>query len=274
MNMRTLSIKSSLLSIAFALCSCRTAQRADGSYRLEFVWDGGLRDVKVFRKGTDKEAAASFREELLTNAEPVVANEMKKSNLVKARGTLDVSASGPPPYTFVFDGVHISNPDLSELFGAVDADDTEKIRTLVSRDQNVNERELPSQRSALFMAAAGGRQRSLQTLLELGAGANMCDFENDSPLHAAVVANSEQSVKSLISAGANVDHPNAAGVTPMMAAAQLGRIAILELLLRSGAKVNLKSASGETAESIARDTGNLKAASILQHFSERNQNRK
>jgi uncharacterized protein len=270
MTMRTLSINALLLSCAFTLCSCHKDERADGSYRVNFVWDGEGRNYKVVRKSTNKEADSAFRTEILRDAEPIVASEMRKANLVKAEGTFDVSAWGPPPYRFFVSGMQILNADFLELLRAVESDDTEKIRTTIARDPIViNGKELPSERSALFMAAAGRRQRSLQTLLILGADPNGSDFQNDSPLHAAVVADSIESVKLLISAGARVNQQNGAGITPTMEAAQLDRIEILRLLLRSGANTSLQSTNGETAETIARRAGNLKAATVLQNFSTR-----
>jgi hypothetical protein len=254
-----------ILGIVFV--GCRKPERADGKYVLVFAWDGKIQKSQLFRDGADSEVRPAVRDEVLRNAEPAIAEQLKKANLRYAGGKVKVTVSGPPPYAVFTGTVEISNPNISKLFAAVERENVDKIRLLTAQDHNVNQREVPSERTALFTAAAGSHVKSLQTLLELGADPALSDFEGDSPLHAAVVADSLMAVESLITAGSNVNARNRVGVTPLMVAANLGRIHILQILLRSGANISLKSDNGKTALIFARDAAQKKAIVILEPFS-------
>ena len=245
------------------LSGCRTPDRADGRYELDFVWDGEIQKTQLFREHANSEVRTGIRDELLRKAKPVIAEQLKNANLRNAQGKLKVTVSGPPPYTFFTGAVEISTPDISELFAAVESDNVDKIKILVAQNDNLDQRELPSERTAVYMAAAGGHVNSLRTLLQLGADPALPDFEGDSPLHAAVTADSQLAVQQLIDAGVNINCANGVGLTPLMVAAHLGRIRALEMLLRSGADPSLKSRNGKTALSFARDSGQTQVMAIL-----------
>jgi hypothetical protein len=250
------------------LSGCHPPQRADGRYEIVFVWDGRVQKAQLFREHSDSEVGTPVRDNVLRNAEPSIAEQLKKANLGYAQGKLKVTVSGPPPYTFFTGAVEISTPNISELFAAVESENVDKIKLLVARNDNLNQKELPSERTAVFMAAAGSHVKSLRALLELGADPALPDFEGDSPLHAAVTADSQPAVEQLIAAGLNINCANGVGLTPLMVAANLGRIRVLELLLRSGADSSLKSRNGKTALSFARDAGQMKVVTILERSRE------
>jgi uncharacterized protein len=267
---REFSIRRLSLGVAFALylglvlCGCLTTERADGKYEVRFVWDGETRKAQVFRDQANREVRTAIRNEVLRNAEPAIAERLRKANLRYAQGKLEIELSGPPPYAIFTGAIQISSPSISDLFAAVESDNVDKIKVLTAQYHNVNQRDLPSERTALFMAAAGGHVNSLRMLIHLGADPTTPDFEGDSPLHAAVIADSQPSVESLIAAGANINSANGAGLTPLMVAANLGRIRILQLLLRSGADPSLRSNNGKTALHFARDAGQNQAMTILE----------
>jgi uncharacterized protein len=257
------SIVAALL-LLMLLDSCHVGPRADGNYVIRFAWDRGLREVEVVRERTDRQLPAAIRNEVVGEAEPIIEEQLKKANLTRAEGELRLVLSGPPPYAVFPSGIQILRPSISELFAAVDLEDVDKIKALVSQHQNVNQRELPNQRTALFMAAAGRRIRSLQALLDLGADPNIPDFEGDTPLGTAAIAGDRTAVQLLINAGAQVDHANGVGLTPLMKAADIGQVGTLELLLRSGADPNLKASNGKTALTFAREAGHKGAIAILE----------
>jgi len=246
------------------LSGCRTPERADGRYEFVFVWDGEIQKAQLFREHANSEVRTAVRDELLREVKPVIAEQLKNANLRNARGKVKVTVSGPPPYTFFTGAVEISTPNISELFSAVESDNVNRIKILLAQNDNLNQRELPSERTAVYMAAAGGHVNSLRTLLQLGADPTLPDFEGDSPLHAAVTADSQPSVQQFIDAGVNINCANAVGLTPLMVAAHLGRMRVLEMLLRSGADPSLKSRNGKTALSFARDAGQMQVITILE----------
>jgi uncharacterized protein len=253
------------LFLLMLLDGCHAGSRAEGDYVLRFVWDRGLRQVEVARDhADDNQLPAAVRGEVIKEAEPIIQEQLKKANLTAAQGELKLILSGPPPYAVFTPGIQILSPSISDVFAAVELEDVDKIEALVSQHKNVNQRELPSQRTALFMAAAGRCVKSLRALLDLGADPNVPDFEGDTPLGAAVVADSKASAQLLINAGAKVNHANGVGLTPLMKAAELDRVGILELLLRSGANSDLKAGNGKTALMFAREAGHKRAVAILE----------
>jgi hypothetical protein len=253
-----------VLFLLILILACRVHSGAGGSYEVVFVWNGYLRSAEVIREGSTHTITANVRDDIIREAEPIIREQLKRANLVEAEGKLKLVLSGLPPYVVSSSGIQILRPSISQLLGAVEREDVKEINALVSRNRNVNQKELPSERTALFMAAAGGRLKSLRALLALGADPNLPDFEGDTPIQAAVVADSPKSVQLLIDAHAQCDYANGVGVTPLMKAAELGRTEILKMLLRSGANRNLKANNGQTPLMFAREAGHSRAAEILQ----------
>jgi hypothetical protein len=264
------------LAVALLLTSlfvgCNVGVWPSGSYTLSFVWDGTLRQIDVMRERYDqkthttKKLPAGVRERVvvLHEAKPLIAEQLRRANLTKARGVLRLGLPSPPPYTSFLLDFQIVNPSFSDLDAAVEQEDIARIKELISRDHNVNQRELLGERTVLYQAAAGRKLRSMQALLKLGADPNIPDLWGGTPLRIAVLADSKASVELLIGAGAKIDHADENGVTPLMMAADMDRVAILELLLQAGANPNLKAANGKTAVMFARDAGHMQAVAILE----------
>ena len=94
-------------------------------------------------------------------------------------------------------------------------------------------------RTALSAAAWRGDAKSVRTLLQFGASANICTPTEISPLHRAIEGRSYECVDLLIHHGANVNHKNKRGRLPLHYACRIDDDAkICELLLRSGAFVD------------------------------------
>jgi Ankyrin repeats (3 copies) len=258
------------LAVALLLASlfvgCNVGLWPSGSYTLSFVWDGTLRQIDVMRERYDQKLPAGVRERVvvLHEAKPLIAEQLRRANLTKARGVLRLGLPSPPPYTSFLLDFQIVNPSFSDLDAAVEQEDIARITELISRDHNVNQRELLGESTVLYQAAAGRKLRSMQALLKLGADPNIPDLWGGTPLRIAVLADSKASVELLIGAGAKIDHADENGVTPLMMAADMDRVAILELLLQAGANPNLKAANGKTAVMFARDAGHTQAVAILE----------
>jgi hypothetical protein len=217
---------------------CSRPRSVNGLYAATFEWDLALKDLKIDRIQGDVLTSAA-KSTIDTQLAKDIGERLAKANLSNAKGNLNFSVSGKPPYVLLLGKFEITEPDISDLMLAVEREDTSTIASLVFRYHNVNQKELPSQRTALHNASSGGKANSASQLLALGADPNIPDFEGDTPLIAAVAANNLAIAKALISAGAKVNQANQNGVTPLMRASKLGRTEMVKLLLRSGASQDL-----------------------------------
>ncbi|XP_024912322.1 ankyrin repeat and SOCS box protein 13-like isoform X2 [Cynoglossus semilaevis] len=93
-------------------------------------------------------------------------------------------------------------------------------------------------RSAVHEAAAQGRVKQLQQLIEEGAAVNTVAVDSITPLHEACIQGQTQCVRLLLNAGAQVDARNIDGSTPLCDACAAGSIECVRLLLEHGATVN------------------------------------
>jgi hypothetical protein len=253
-----------VLLVLVLLAGCQPRSGAAGDYLVTFSWDKGLRQVQVVRERRDQPLSARVRETVVKEAEPIIAEALKKANLTKAEGRLGLKLLGDPPYLVPYASIEIVHPSFQDLLTAAEADDVDKIGFLISRDQNVNQRDLGSGYSALFIAASASHVKVIAKLLELHADPNITDTDGDTPLAVAVVADCAPCIKLLLDAGAQVNCADSVGLTPLMRSADLGRVAILEQLLRSGANPRLKAKNGKTALMFARESGQKQAATILE----------
>lgn len=90
-------------------------------------------------------------------------------------------------------------------------------------------------RTTLSAAAWRGDAKSVRTLLQFGASANICTPAELSPFHWAIKSRSDECVELLIQHGANVNHKNKRGKLPLHYACRIDDNAqICDLLLRSG----------------------------------------
>jgi hypothetical protein len=184
---------------------CERQPAINGEFNVSYTWTEGRIGNAVIQMEKPKESISdNTRDAVIETVQPYVADTMQASGLNRAKGHITVSISGTPPYFVRIGTSAITEPDFSELRSAVETENIDRIRQLVITFNNVNQRELPSRQTALAIAAVGGRIKSLQALLALGADPNIADSIGVTPLMNAVLAGREEAVTALVHAGANV----------------------------------------------------------------------
>ena len=126
----------------------------------------------------------------------------------------------------------VTKRQLSTLHEAVNANDIEKVKALLSNGADVNARNKMGD-TPLHVAAT-------ELLLAKGADVNGKSEDGMTPMHAAAASNSEDVAELLLAKGANVNAKSNTGMTPLHLAAMYNARDVAELLLANGADVNAK----------------------------------
>ena len=156
-----------------------------------------------------------------------------------------------------------SNTD--DLFAAIEKNDIQKVRYLLSISTDVNAKDPYASMTPLMMAAYDGYTEIARLLIEKGADVNArggVDMDM-TPLIYAASQDRVDMVKLLLDKGANVDTKTQYGWTPLFFAASRGRVDIAKLLIDKGADVNAKLPTGETALAEAEKQGNSDMVKLL-----------
>jgi serine/threonine protein kinase len=117
------------------------------------------------------------------------------------------------------------------LYDALEARDTERLRTLLDRGTPPNVAE--GQSSPLHEAVRLGEPGFVRMLLEKGANPNARDYSGETPLHEALRRRDRDMVGALLDFGANPNLPDRMGLTPLQAAGSDGYL--VRRLLEKGA---------------------------------------
>jgi uncharacterized protein YgiM (DUF1202 family) len=186
----------------------------------------------------------------------------------------------------VGDMVSTVSETKNKLILAVQADDLEEVKTLISKGKRVNVKDKNYDgNSPLHFAVENGNLEIAEVLLNAGAKINFKNSEKRTPLmmldedatpelvnlllrHGATIDFTDKKkntalilsaayadkdvVQTLIGAGANVNAVNKQGETALMNAAENGETEIVQLLLGAGADANVRNRDGKTALSMAR----------------------
>jgi ankyrin repeat protein len=114
---------------------------------------------------------------------------------------------------------YVTSNRVTPLIVAVEADDLEKVKTLVGRGANVNEKPTGIyQMPPLIVAIHNNATNSIEFLLQHGADVNITDSLGRTPLIWAVIRGADSNtylVERLLSAGANVNHRDANGTSAL-----------------------------------------------------------
>lgn len=141
--------------------------------------------------------------------------------------------------------------------------DSGKVADLIARGAGLEMRNARDS-TPLLLASRGGYEYIADMLIHAGANVNARDNEGSTPLILATIAGSVKTVRNLTdkNADANVvgkDHDR----TALMWAAALGRREIAQLLIRRGADAEQQNTAGQTAYDIARMHENYSLAEVL-----------
>jgi ankyrin repeat protein len=124
-------------------------------------------------------------------------------------------------------------------------------------------------RSALYRAAAEGKEDAVRLLLEKKADVNLKANDGSTPLLEAVTYNKLAAATVLLDHGADANMADAGGNTPLMAVAEgsyypKSQAEMINLLLHHGAKMELTNGRGQTALDKATEAKKTEAMQLLQ----------
>ncbi len=126
------------------------------------------------------------------------------------------------------------------LHEVASAGDIEKVKSLISKGADVNEKDRAG-RTALHCACEKGHTEVAKLLISQGARINVTTaMMASTPLHFAVMRGDRQTIELLLSKGANINAKNRDGSTPLfeaMKSTAAGNKEMVELLVAKGAKV-------------------------------------
>lgn len=165
---------------------------------------------------------------------------MKRGTRIAAAAALLLILSGPA----------VAEIDVlrraPELIQAVDANDVDKVRTLLLSGTSPNATDLNG-RTALVIAARDGRAPLVRELLRFGAQPDQTDSVGNTPLFWAADTGDADVVRALLDGKANPNRANRQGITPLMAAARDGNLPAVEALLAGKANPQLRDFTGRSA---------------------------
>ena len=110
----------------------------------------------------------------------------------------------------------------ADLFEAVRAGDTEKVKALLQADPKLAEARTEDGSTALHLAALEGQAAVAQLLLASGAHVNARGLREETPLHMAMYDGHREVAEVLLASHAEVNARNTAGETPLHLAARKG----------------------------------------------------
>lgn len=148
-----------------------------------------------------------------------------------------------PPVTY-------KNEYVELLFNSAANGDLNLIRSSLSQLKDVDIRD-SNGNTPLIQAAMAGNQRSLATLLGMGANVNAVNKANINALYVTSKLGRADLSKLLINKGANPNINDVNGLTPLMLAAQNDSHILVKELLDAGANKNAINYEGDNALHIA-----------------------
>lgn len=156
----------------------------------------------------------------------------------------------------------MSSKPAEQLFQAIRKNDIERVKALITADNNLltarNERGTPP----LTLATYLGNLEVGKWLIEAGADLEAKDAAGTALMGVSFKGNTEI-VKYLIDAGADVNATNEQGTSALIFAAMFNQGEVIDLLLENGADNQLKDGQGLTAADHVRNRGLTELAEKL-----------
>lgn len=127
-----------------------------------------------------------------------------------------------------------------ELYAAVNGNDADRVRFLISKGGNVNKRHATGA-TPLDAAARSRRPSLIEILIEAGADPNATDNDGFFPLLHAINRNHVPSIEALIKGGADIEKKSKDGITPLSWAIGDNKFFAAKALIDLGANVDAVS---------------------------------
>lgn len=159
--------------------------------------------------------------------------------------------------------LHSPDPTYINLSDAVKFNDLESIKAAINNGTAVNQRD-KYYKTPIMVAAANGKIKVAQALLDMGADLKARDNFLWTPLHHACHCGQLDIVKLFLENGAEMDAQAINGGTAVMRAIESSREAVVSFLISKGAKVQLQNKKGHTALDIAKAYADPRVVTIVQ----------
>ncbi|MBK8801952.1 MAG: ankyrin repeat domain-containing protein [Fibrobacteres bacterium] len=137
----------------------------------------------------------------------------------------------------------------NDMASAIYKDDAVTMKALLDKGESVNAKQ--NGRTALHMAAEGGKLQVITTLLARNADVNIPDTNGYTPLMYAARACKDSAMVSLISQGAKLESKGDMGITALHLAADKGCLSGIKILIERGADPKATANNGITALAFA-----------------------
>jgi ankyrin repeat protein len=138
-----------------------------------------------------------------------------------------------------------------------------EIERLLENGEDIEARHIPSQRTALAVAAHCGNFELVEFLLQHHAQAEPRDIDLSRPLHLATSRGHCKVMNVLLNEDVGIEAINSKMQTPLYVAAENGYSKAAEILLKRGAKVNTRANNQWTPLHAATDQGDKEMVDLL-----------
>lgn len=145
---------------------------------------------------------------------------------------------------------------------AVDGGDTETVDLFLAAGMSPDVRD-GAGGTALFGAAARGRNDISRKLLAAGADVNARDADGSTALMQSAAGGHQETTGVLLAAGADVNLRDNRGQTALMRAAARGHADLVRELLRRGARLDVKDRAGRDALALAQENDRSDVVDLL-----------
>ncbi len=162
----------------------------------------------------------------------------------------NLNTSSRDAFIIKIDG-NLSAEDFDECHDAAKSDQVNKLRKLLSKDENWLEKRDKYRQTLLHSATRYGAFKVASLLLDRGADLNAKDESGNTPLHLASIFRHNEIIDLLIHQKADVNILNAQGQAPLHLASLYGNPESIKSLLEAGIKINIRDTDGNTPLHIA-----------------------